>query len=138
MSVIRHAQSRRTETPNAVMTTFASPTQGGAGLAMWRVDMRAGQSGPVHAFDVEQVWTCLSGGATVELGEESFVIGAGDTIVMPADVRRQVHADQESGLTAIVAAQPGGRAYSPDGTLEPAGDACAVRDGDRLIPAWTA
>src|SRR5215469_9563384 len=67
MPVIRHADSRRTETPNALMTTLASPTQGGAGHSVWRVDMRPSQAGPLHAIDTEQVWTVLDGGATIEL-----------------------------------------------------------------------
>ena len=32
---------------------------------VWRVDMRPGQAGPAHGFDVEQVWTVLDGGATL-------------------------------------------------------------------------
>ncbi|WP_424536008.1 cupin domain-containing protein [Sphaerisporangium viridialbum] len=136
MPIIRHAESRRTETPNAVMTTFASPTQGGAGLAVWHVEMRPGQSGPLHAFDTEQVWTFLSGAATVVLDGEKLEIEPGNTLVMPADVRRQVFAGQD-GMTAIVAAPAGCRAYTPDGPVDvPA--ACAVPDGDKLLPAWVA
>jgi quercetin dioxygenase-like cupin family protein len=135
MPIIRHAESRRTETPNAVMTTFASPTQGGAGLAMWHVDMRPGQSGPPHAFDTEQVWTFLSGGATVELGDEKLTIEPGDTLVMPAGVRRQVFSDVDSGMTAIVAAPAGCRAYKLDDSID-VSPTCALPDGDKLAPAW--
>ncbi|GAA3839368.1 hypothetical protein GCM10022226_72110 [Sphaerisporangium flaviroseum] len=134
MSIIRHAATRRTETPNAVMTTFASPTQGGAGLSMWHVEMRAGQSGPAHAFDVEQVWTFLSGGATVELGGERLAIEPGDTVVMPPDVRRRIFSGDD-GMTAIVAAPAGGRAYTVDGPID-VSPACARPDGDKLVPAW--
>lgn len=136
MPIIRHTESRRTETPNAVMTTFASPTQGGAGLAMWQVDMRSGQSGPPHAFDTEQVWTFLSGAAIVELGDGRLAVGPGDTLVIPADVRRRVLSGQD-GMTAIVAAPAGCRAYTPDGPIE-FSPTCAVPDGDKLIPAWIA
>ena len=60
-SLVRAGQARRTETPNALMTTLASPSQGPtAGLSMWRVEMRAGQQGPPHAFDTEQVWHLLA------------------------------------------------------------------------------
>ena len=82
-SVIRCGETRRTETPNAVMTTLASPTLGGARQALWRVDMTGGQAGPLHAFDVEQVWTVLGGGASVQLDDAAITIGAGDTIVLP-------------------------------------------------------
>ena len=45
-SLVRAGQARRTETPNALMTTLASPSQGPtAGLSMWWVEMRAGQQG---------------------------------------------------------------------------------------------
>ncbi|RCG32304.1 cupin [Sphaerisporangium album] len=135
MPVIRDAENRRTETPNAVMTTFASPTQGGAGLSLWRVDMRAGQAGPPHAFDAEVVWTVLAGGATVRLGDESFTIASGDTVIMPADVPRQVAAD--TGLTVIAAAPAGARAYTPEEGVD-VHPGCALPDGDKLLPAWIA
>ncbi|OUC98014.1 cupin domain-containing protein [Streptosporangium minutum] len=134
MTVIRHAESRRTETANAVMTTLASPTQGGSGQAVWRVDMRPGQAGPLHAIDTEQVWTLLDGGATVELGGEKLAVGPGDTLVLPADVPRRLSADPATGLAAIVAAPAGMRAYVVDDTRVSAD--CAVPDGDKILPAW--
>ncbi|HTS99814.1 MAG TPA: cupin domain-containing protein [Streptosporangiaceae bacterium] len=124
MPVIRRAERRRTETPNAVMTTLASPSQGGAGQALWRVDMRPGQAGPPHAFDAEQVWTVLDGGATVDLDGQPLAVGPGDTVVMPAGVPRRVTADPAAGLAAIVAAPAGARASTPG--------------GEKLVPAWIA
>jgi len=136
MPVIRCSETRRTETPNAVMTTLASPTQGGAGQAVWRVDMRPGQAGPLHAIDTEQVWTVLDGGATVELDGQALTLGPGDTIILPADAPRRVSADPEAGLAAIAVAPAGTRAYTLDGTRVAPG--CAVPDGDKLVPAWVA
>jgi quercetin dioxygenase-like cupin family protein len=134
MPVIRHAESRRTETPNAVMTTLASPTQGGAGLAIWRVDMRAGQQGPPHAVDTEQVWTVLAGSATVELDGERVTIEPGDTLVIPAAAPRRVAVDSVAGFAAIVVAPAGMRASVLDGTVVAPG--CAVAAGDELVPVW--
>lgn len=140
MTVIRHAESRRTETPNAVMTTLASPTQGGAGHAVWRVDMAPGQSGPVHAWDTEQVWTVLDGSATVELGGEVVAVAPGDTLILPADAPRRISADPAVSFAAIVVAPAGSRAYTPDSTVAAAAIArgCAVPDGRKLSPAWSA
>ncbi|RVX45689.1 quercetin dioxygenase-like cupin family protein [Nonomuraea polychroma] len=115
MTVIRAADARRSETPGGVMTTFASPTQGGAERALWRVDARPGAEGPVHDFDVEQVWTWIAGAATVELGGETYSVAAGDTVVMPARTVRRVLADPADGYTAVVTASAGARAMSPDG-----------------------
>jgi quercetin dioxygenase-like cupin family protein len=138
MTVIRHAESRRTQTPNAVMTTLASPSQGGSGQAVWRVDMRPGQAGPLHAMDTEQVWTVLEGGAAVDISGEAVAVAAGDTVILPPGVLRQVTADPRNGLAAIVIAPAGTRAYTPDSAV--AGDAiargCAVPDGQKLAPAW--
>ena len=125
MGVIRHADSRRTETPNAIMTTLASPTQGGARQALWRVEMRPGQAGPPHTFDAEQVWTVLAGGATVQLDGQTLAIEPGDSVVMPPGVPRQVIADPQAGFAAIVTAPAGARACTPDGT-------------DHGVPAWIA
>jgi quercetin dioxygenase-like cupin family protein len=125
VTVVRRTENRRTETPAAVMTTLASPTLGGAPHALWRVDMRPGQAGPAHAFDVEQVWTVLGGGATVELEDGRTVLAAGDTVVLPAHAERRVVADRDAGLTAMVTAPEGARASLPDGT-------------DRGVPAWIA
>ncbi|MBX6356676.1 MAG: cupin domain-containing protein [Micromonosporaceae bacterium] len=134
MPVIRRADCRRTETPNAVMTTLASPTQGGAGQAVWRVDMRPGQAGPLHAMDAEQIWTVLAGQATVALGTGTVALAPGDTLVIPADAPRRVVADATRGFAAIVVAPAGTRAYPLDGTVVAAD--CAVPDGDKLVPAW--
>ncbi|MFC4057335.1 cupin domain-containing protein [Planomonospora corallina] len=135
MPVIRAAEARRTATPNAAMTTFASPTLGGAGQVLWRVDMEPGRQGPPHAFETEQIWTLLEGGATVDLDGEKIDLSAGDTVVMPADVPRQVSADARTGFTAIVTAPPGGRAYNPDGVTAGACE-LAPRDDERVLPPW--
>ncbi len=118
MTVIRRADQRRTSTPNAVMTTHASPTQGAAGLAVWHVDMVAGAAGPRHTFDVEQVWTVLDGAAVVELDGHSLPVTPGDTIVLPAGVSRRVLSDPADGATFVVAA-PGGARVSTDDGREP-------------------
>jgi len=138
MPVIRHTACRRTETPNAVMTTLASPTQGGTACALWRVDMGPGQAGPVHAVDAEQVWTVLAGSATIELDGDAHVVGPGDTVVMPASAVRRVVTGTgggTEGFAALVVAPAGMRAYVPDANVEVA-PGCATRDGDGLVPVW--
>jgi len=132
-AVIWHADARRTVTPAATMTTLASPTQGGAAQPVWRVDMPPTASGPAHAIDAQQVWTVLDGAATVEIDGVPVAISAGDTVVVPADARRRITA-HDAGLSAIVVAPAGMRAYAPGIEVSPK---CAVPDGDKLVPAWT-
>jgi quercetin dioxygenase-like cupin family protein len=136
MPVIRNAESRRTETPNAIMTTLASPTQGRAGSAVWRVDMRPGQAGPLHAMDREQIWTVLEGRARVLLGADTVEVGPGDTLVLPPDLPRQLTAGPETGVVLIGVAPAGIRAYVRDSAAVDAN--VAVPDQDKLRPAWVA
>ncbi|WP_232661941.1 cupin domain-containing protein [Pseudonocardia sp. TRM90224] len=124
MPIIHSTDARRTETPNGVMTTFASPTQGGTAIAMWRVDGVPASVGPDHTFDADQIWTIVDGALTVDLDGESHALAPGDTIVMPAGVRRQVHAGAERGFAAIVAAP--GDAKASAGGSEP------------VLPGWIA
>ncbi len=113
---------RVTETPNAVMTTYASPTQGSAELSLWRVEMKEGAQGPLHVFDTEQIWTALTGKATVEVDDRTVDLAAGDTVVLPAGAHRRITAGAE--FTAVVAGY--GTA-----TVSVVGE-----DGDRGTPAW--
>jgi quercetin dioxygenase-like cupin family protein len=124
MPVIRHADARRTETPNAVMTTLASPEQGGTDLSVWRTEMHGGAKGPRHTSGTEQVWTLLTGTAAVDLGGESLDLAAGDTAVLPADVPRQVTAGPD-GFAAVVAAPAGTVVYDVAG-----------RPDERIVPDW--
>jgi quercetin dioxygenase-like cupin family protein len=125
MPTVHAADARRTETPNATMTTLASPTLGpSAGLSLWRVEMEAGASGPVHAFDSEQVWTALDGELTVDVDGTSTELTAGDTIVISAGAERQVHA--RSGACLLVCGH-GAAIVSVPG-----------EEGPRGTPAWIA
>jgi quercetin dioxygenase-like cupin family protein len=134
MTLVRTADGRRTETPNGVMTTLASPTQGGAGLAVWRVDMTPDRTGPLHAFDTEQVWSFLDGAATVRIGDLDHAVGPGDVVVIPADAPRQI--TTEPGFSAVVSAPAGTRVYDPTGAAF--ADQCdaAPKGPAPQVPLW--
>lgn len=105
-AIVPSAAARRTETPNGVMTTLASPTLGATReLALWRVRMETGSTGPEHAFDSEQVWTIVAGAARVTVDGEEAALAAGDTIVVPAGATRRISA--EGALEALVAGLAG-------------------------------
>lgn len=122
MPVVRSADCRRTTTPAGTMTTFASPTLGGAASALWKVDMAPGSEGPMHSIDVEQIWTVVDGAASVHIADESYVVAVGDTVIIPADVRRKIHADPTRGFVAVVAGPADARAR--------------VGAGDTVVPPW--
>jgi quercetin dioxygenase-like cupin family protein len=113
---------RVTETPNAVMTTYASPTLGSTELSVWRVEMKASAQGPVHVMDSEQVWTGLSGHATITVGSDELELKEGHAVVLPKGVERQVTATAD--FTAIVSGYGHAKASVPG------------EDTDRGTPPW--
>lgn len=124
MTVVRHADARRTTTPNGTMTTLASPTQGGSALAMWQVEAPPAGIGPLHTFDTELIWTITSGAVTVELDGAEHALAAGDTVVLPAGSSRRMRADPATGFTAIVAARGGAMA--------------SAAGAEPVLPGWVA
>jgi quercetin dioxygenase-like cupin family protein len=91
--LIKRAHARTTVTPNATMTTLASPTLGAtSGRSLWLVDMTAGATGPRHVFDTEQIWTLIDGDTEIEIEGITHSLDAGDTLVIPGAAERRVHA----------------------------------------------
>lgn len=82
MQVVRAAQRRTTTTPNATMTTLASPTLGGAESSLWLVEMPAGIQGPEHSFAGEVLWSITAGSARVLVDGVEHPVEAGDTVVI--------------------------------------------------------
>jgi quercetin dioxygenase-like cupin family protein len=115
----RAGSTRRTETQNAVMTTFASPTQGDASvLSMWQVDMRQGQRDPDHTVDSEQIWHVTSGELAIAIEQETMRLAAGDTLVVPEALPRQVVALTDAtavvcGFGDAIVAMPGEAGFTP-------------------------
>ncbi|VFA96805.1 cupin domain-containing protein [Nocardia cyriacigeorgica] len=88
------------------------------------MEVAAGKSGPLHFIDAEQVWTILGGSAEITVNGADHVVSAGDTIILPPDVLRQISGGAE-GFTAIVTAPAGARAGTPDGATT-------------VVPPWIA
>ncbi|MFE6848162.1 VOC family protein [Streptomyces sp. NPDC057686] len=94
MLVITPTAENVTVSPNARMTGLAAPSRGSTELSTWTVAMEAGQSGPEHSVSREQVWTVTSGALEVACGGRTERIEAGQTLVLPPQALRQVHAPQ--------------------------------------------
>ena len=99
------------------------------------VDMLPGRTGPLHAFDTEQVWTFLDGAATIDLDGRELEAAPGDTVVLPADAPRQMTAG-DAGFTAVVAAHAGCLAYDPDAVVDAGKCDLAPQGDERIVPPW--
>lgn len=96
LRVITPTDENVTESPNARMTGLAAPSRGSTELSTWTVAMAAGQTGPEHVINREQVWTVTDGVLDVTCDGRTEKITAGQTFVLPPDVLRQVHAPEAS------------------------------------------
>jgi quercetin dioxygenase-like cupin family protein len=98
------------ETPNAVMHTLAAPSTGAAELAVWTVEMRAGQAGPEHTADHEQVWVVLDGALRINgvehTGTAVIAPGTKRQIVAPCDARALVCGRARGTVTTAQGPRP--------------------------------
>jgi quercetin dioxygenase-like cupin family protein len=115
-AVIRSADARRTATPNATMTTLASPTLSGpTTISLWRVELAAGASGPVHTFDSDQIWFLLSGDAMLFIvNGKRLALDAGDTIRIAGHAERQVTATSDAEF--VVCGRSDAQVSTPTGS----------------------
>ena len=96
------------------MTTLASPSLGGPSrTSLWRVEVKAGQAGPVHYIDSPQIWTVLSGRSSICVQGTAHELATGDTIVIDGASERQVVATDDT--TFLVCGQSDAKAsLAPD------------------------
>lgn len=106
MQIVRAASRRTTTTPNATMTTLASPTLGDAQSSIWLVEMPPDREGPEHAFAGEILWSITSGSGIVRVGGADQTLAMGDTAVLPAGEMRQFIAGA-AGFTAVATVREG-------------------------------
>lgn len=111
MHVITPTAENVTESPNARMTGLAAPSRGSEELSTWTVAMEAGQTGPEHVINREQVWTVTAGALDVTCDGRTEKISAGQTFVLSPDVLRQIHAPEAA--EAHVAMRADGMASVP-------------------------
>jgi len=113
--VIVIENARTSATPNAEMASLATPSLGSTELCSWRVSMRPGAEGPVHAIDRAPVWMPLSGSLAVTVSDVTSVVSTGQAVILPAGEVRQVRVE-DGPVEALVCMAVGGHATIPGGT----------------------
>ena len=106
MKIVRAEDRRVTTTPNATMTTVASPSLGESTGSLWWVEMNPKAENPEHAVGEEVVWAVTSGQATIWLGGQAHDLLAGDTAVLPAGIMRRIVAGPDGFTAAVTTASP--------------------------------
>lgn len=120
MHVISVSPENVTATPNATMTGFAAPSRGSSELSSWHVAMPAGSTGPEHSVSREQVWTLTAGSLEVTCAGRTEKVTAGQTLVLPPDALRRIHAAETFEAHVVMRA---------DGAVSVPGE-----EGTRVLP----
>ncbi|MEU5552112.1 MULTISPECIES: cupin domain-containing protein [unclassified Micromonospora] len=113
MNVVSETEARTTTTPAGRMFGLAGPSQGSAEVSTWRVELGEDAATPVHGIDAEQVWMPISGAFEVTVGDETKLVKAGQALVLPGGVTRQLKA-VGGPAQALVAMKVGGKAMLPN------------------------
>lgn len=124
MQIITSDARRHITTPNATMTTLASPSVGGAASSVWIVRMDPGVEGPEHAFEDEVVWAVTQGEAILQYSNLEARLQAGDTVVLPGRQMRRFVAGA-AGFEAFASTRAPGTVTRGD-------------DGSTAVPPWVA
>lgn len=115
MTYLSLSEARSVETPAATMRTYASPSSGApAPVAVWRTELPAGSSGPLHTVDVDHVVVVVEGTLVAEVDGTRHEVTAGDGIMLPAGSRRRLTGGEAAAVT-VTAALPGSTARVGDG-----------------------
>jgi quercetin dioxygenase-like cupin family protein len=113
--VIEETEARTTATAAGVVAGLAAPSQGSRELSSWRLRMREHAEGPVHAIDREQIFMPVVGMFAITMDGTAAVVAAGQAVVLPAGVVRQIRAG-DAPAEALVCMSVGGTASLPNTT----------------------
>ena len=114
-----HAPSAPThELGGTSFTSLATPSRGGTDMtSVWRVAIAPGTTPTPHSLTREEIFVVLRGQAEVTIDDARQTAGAGDTIVVPADVPFVLHNSGTEPLELLCCLPVGGQARLADGTL---------------------
>ena len=105
-------EADRTDTDWGSLTWLASKALGGIDTTLGRVVLRKGKTNPRHCHDTcDEVLYVLKGKLEHSLGEESFTLEAGDTILIPAGVFHGAASVGDEDADVIVSYTSGERDY---------------------------
>jgi quercetin dioxygenase-like cupin family protein len=115
MPLERAADHPMFELGNLSITSFVAPARGGFECALYRVDVPASEGLPPHHHDHLDVFMVLAGSGSFHLGDESFEMEPGDSMVVPIGVRHYLEAGPD-GAELMVAMLAGTKMIRDDGS----------------------
>ncbi|MEP7060643.1 MAG: cupin domain-containing protein [Actinomycetota bacterium] len=115
MPVERNADHPTFEAGGNTITSFAAPARGSAETILFKADIPPGGGLPRHKHDHFDVFTVSDGSGTMHIGQESWEVFAGDSVVVPIGEWHFIEAGSQ-GVGIIVTMVSGTLMIREDGT----------------------
>ncbi|HLZ59487.1 MAG TPA: cupin domain-containing protein [Ktedonosporobacter sp.] len=114
MAIVRATESPRFDLPHTRFFGLLAPSRGSTELCTWRLEVDPGE-GPAHQLDHEEAFVMLEGSLTFTLNGETFDLGPGDALAVPAHT--WFSASNRTGATAkaLISIRSGFRATMASG-----------------------
>jgi mannose-6-phosphate isomerase-like protein (cupin superfamily) len=113
-----------TNIPGATFTGLASPSRGSRENAVWHVALKAGTPAKPHRLTREEIFVVVAGRAMASIDGAEFLLGAGDSLVVPAFTDFSIANPFDQTFAAIAVLPVGGRAI--------------LEGAEPFIPPWSA
>jgi quercetin dioxygenase-like cupin family protein len=120
MPVVRRDEAPMFELGGVRVRGGASPSRGANDVLLFRVILEDDAAMPRHTHDHDEVYQVVSGSATAVVGDESYEVREGDTVVIPAGVQHEAFVDAgrsaelvSSMLKGTVMIRPNGERVAP-------------------------
>jgi quercetin dioxygenase-like cupin family protein len=114
MPIIHRPATHTHELESTRFTTLAAPSTGSQEASVWQVEIQPGTDPVPHELTREEVVVILSGTARASLNAKIDEVGAGGTIVIPADTPFSLTASGSEPLVALAYLPVGGQARIQD------------------------
>jgi quercetin dioxygenase-like cupin family protein len=123
MPVIRREDAPMFELGSVRVRGGASPSHGANDVLLFRAILEDDAAMPRHTHDHDEVYQVVAGSATAVIGDESFEVAEGDTVIVPAGAEHEAFVDG------------GRRAEFVSSMLT--GTVMIRANGERVAPPWT-
>jgi quercetin dioxygenase-like cupin family protein len=113
MPLISAATAPQFTIPGVTFTGLASPTRGCSDTAVWKLSLAPGSVGATHQLTHEEIFVCLSGSASIRVGDEVLTLSPGDAVIVPPYTDFGLDNPGDTPFEAVAVFPVGGQAILP-------------------------
>ncbi|MGV8831976.1 MAG: cupin domain-containing protein [Devosia sp.] len=113
MPITKSAAAPTFQLPGTIFTGLASPKRGSTSNAVWHVRIAPGTQGAPHRLSHEEIFVCLEGRGTAQVGEQIHELEQGDTLIVPPDTDLALTNAGTKDFCAVAVFPVGGQAILP-------------------------